>query len=44
MALHADAEADAEVERLFVREAQLSGELVNPDLLCQVLLQSLTYS
>jgi hypothetical protein len=36
MALDPDAEADAEVERLLVGEAQLSGELVDPDLLCQV--------
>jgi hypothetical protein len=40
VALDPDAEANAEVERLLVGEAQLSCELVDPDLLCQVLLQS----
>src|SRR5207302_10779277 len=40
MALDADAEVDTQVERLFVGEPQFSGELVNPNLSCQVLLQS----
>jgi hypothetical protein len=40
MALDADPEPDAEVERFLVGEAELSGELVNPDLLLRQLLVS----
>jgi hypothetical protein len=36
MALDADPEADAEVERFFVREPELSCELVDADLLGQL--------
>jgi hypothetical protein len=36
MALEADAQTDAKVDRLFVREAELFGELMDPDLTCHV--------
>jgi hypothetical protein len=38
MALDPDAEGDAEIQRLFVREPELPSELVNPDLLGHLLL------
>jgi hypothetical protein len=38
MALHAHPEGQAEVERLFVGQAELVSELVDPDLLRQRLL------
>ena len=37
MALHPDAHVDAQVEGLFVGQAKLTTQFVNPDLLCQVL-------
>jgi len=36
VALHADAEADGEVERFFVGEPELLGKLVDADLLGQL--------
>ena len=39
MALHADPERDAEVESLLVRQAELFGELMDPDLSCHVRVQ-----
>jgi len=35
--LHANAELEAHIECLFVRETELFGELVNPDLACHLL-------
>jgi hypothetical protein len=37
MAFHADAERQGEVEGFLVLQAELSCQLVDPDLLCQVL-------
>src|SRR5204862_1815750 len=39
MALHPDPERDGEVESLFVGEAELFGELMDPDLSCHVRVQ-----
>jgi hypothetical protein len=36
VALHPDAELDAQIESFFVGEAELASQLVNPDLLRQV--------
>jgi hypothetical protein len=40
VALHADPELDAQVERFFIRESELSAELVDADLLRQLALRS----
>lgn len=40
VALHSDAECYREVEGLFVGEAELFGELMDPDLACHVLVSA----